>query len=59
MTAGQMAKSKTLDFNVLAPAVYGFLKAIGIDIPPEVLAGVLAIGNFILRFFTKKPVAEK
>jgi len=59
MTTGQMVKSKTLDFNVLAPAVYGFLKAIGVDIPPEVLAGVLAIGNFILRFFTKTPVSEK
>jgi len=54
-----LAKSKTLDFNVLVPAIWGFLSAIGIDIPENVMVGVLAIGNFILRFFTTKPVTEK
>ena len=29
------------------------------EIPPEVVAGILAIGNFILRFFTKVPMSEK
>jgi len=43
----------------MVPAVAGFLMAVGIDIPAEVVAGVLAIGNFVLRFFTKAPLAEK
>ena len=52
-------KSKTIDFNILIPAIYAFLRSIGVDIPEEVMVGVLAIGNFILRFITKKPIAEK
>lgn len=52
-------KSKTLDFNVLVPAIYAFLIAIGMDIPENVMVGVLAIGNFVLRFLTKKPISEK
>ena len=59
MKAKQLCKSKTLEFNVLIPAIYAFLIAIGIDIPEDVMVGVLAIGNFILRFITKKPLAEK
>ena len=52
-------KSKTLDFNVLVPAIYGFLIAIGMEIPEDVMVGVLAIGNFILRLITKEPVSAK
>ncbi len=52
-------KSKTLDFNVIVPAVAVFLESMGVNIPAEVVAGVLAIGNFVLRFFTEKPLAEK
>ena len=59
MKAKQLFKSQTLDFNILVPAIYAFLIAIGIDIPEDVMIGVLAIGNFILRFVTKKPLAEK
>lgn len=55
----KLLKSKTLNFNVLVPALAGVAVAFGITIPPEVVAGVLAIGNFILRFFTKVPLAEK
>ena len=52
-------KSRTIDFNILIPAIYAFLKSMGVDIPEEVMVGVLAIGNFILRFVTKKPLVEK
>jgi hypothetical protein len=52
-------KSKTLDFNVLVPAIYGFLSALGMEIPEDVMVGVLAIGNFILRLITKEPVSAK
>ena len=55
----KLLKSKTLDFNVLVPAIYAFLTAIGIVIPEDVVIGILAIGNFILRLFTNKPLAEK
>lgn len=59
MTLIQMIKSKTLSFNVIVTAVVGALKLIGYDIPGDVVAGILAIGNFILRFFTKVPLSEK
>ena len=52
-------KSKTIDFNILIPAIYAFLTTMGVDIPEEVMVGILAVGNFILRFITKKPLAEK
>ena len=52
-------KSKTIDFNVLVTAIYGFLKALGFDIPEDVMVGILAIGNFILRLITKEPISAK
>ena len=55
----KLLKSKTLDFNILVPALAGIAVAFGIIIPPEVVAGILAIGNFALRFFTKVPLSEK
>ena len=55
----KLIKSKTLDFNVLVPAIYAFLIAMGVDIPENVMIGVLAIGNFILRLLTKAPISEK
>lgn len=59
MKLSKLIKSKTIDFNVLVPAIAGLLNALGFSVPPEVIAGVLAIGNFILRFFTNKPLSEK
>ena len=55
----KLFKSKTIDFNVLVTAIYGFLKALGVEIPEEVMVGVLAIGNFILRLLTKEPISAK
>ena len=55
----KLFKSKTIDFNILVPAIWVFLGSIGVDIPEDVMIGILAIGNFILRFFTKKPISEK
>lgn len=52
-------KSKTIDFNILCGAVFTALTAFGIDIPAEVVAAVVTIGNFILRFFTNKSLSEK
>ena len=52
-------KSKTLNFNVLVPALAGVLVAFDITVPPEVIVGILAIGNFILRLVTKVPISEK
>ena len=55
----KLFKSKTIDFNILVPALWAFLTAVGVDIPEDVMIGILAIGNFILRFFTAKPLSEK
>jgi len=52
-------KSKTINFNILVPAISGLLSVAGIQVPAEVVAGVLAVGNFILRFFTDRPLKEK
>ena len=52
-------KSKTIDFNILCAAVFSVLLGLGIEVPVEVVAAVTTIGNFILRFFTKKSLAEK
>ena len=55
----KLLKSKTLNFNLIVPALAAILAAFGIIVPPEVIVGVLAIGNFILRFITKVPLSEK
>jgi len=59
MTIVQIFKSKTLDFNTIVVALFALLTHLGIEVPAEVMTGVLAIGNYILRFITKKPLAEK
>ena len=55
----QMLKSKTINFNALATSVVAILTALGVVIPVEVVTGVFAIGNFILRLLTKEPVSAK
>ena len=52
-------KSKTIDFNVICAAVFSLLLGFGVEIPEEVIVAVTTIGNFILRFFTKQPLADK
>ena len=52
-------KSKTINFNLTVPAVAGLLAAFGVAIPAEAVAGLLAVGNFVLRFFTEVPLSEK
>ena len=54
-----LLKSKTLDFNAIVFAVFALAKSFGFDTPDEVIVAVVTIGNFILRFFTDKPLAEK
>ena len=50
--------SKTLMINALIPALWGIVSAFGVDVPPEVVAGTLAIVNFIMRFVTKQPIGK-
>lgn len=62
-----MQGSKTVTFNIVAPAFLWLAQSYGISISPEyqeiINLIILAIGNLILRiFFTKTPVfraAEK
>jgi hypothetical protein len=53
------AKSKTVNFNVLVPAVLALAQAFGFEIPKDVAVGILAIGNVILRFFTDRAIKDK
>lgn len=59
MTFKQMLKSKTLGFNGIVATVFTITEALGYHIPTEVTTGVFAVGNFILRLITKKPISEK
>ena len=59
MKLSQLLKSKTVNFNTWVPAIAMLLNTVGIAIPAEVVAGVLAIGNFLLRLITKEPVSAK
>ena len=52
-------KSKTIDFNLIVPAIVALLMAFGYTVPIEVVTGILAIGNFVLRFFTNSSLADK
>ena len=52
-------RSKTLDFNAIVFAAFALAKGFGVDTPDEVIVAVVTIGNFILRFFTDRPVSEK
>ena len=51
--------SKTLNINAFIMALIGVAMAFGIEVPGEVSAGIVAVVNFILRFFTEKPISEK
>ena len=57
--ATNILKSKTIDFNAICLAAFALLTGFGIEVPAEVVAAVVTIGNFILRFFTDKPLSEK
>ncbi len=52
-------KSKTINFNILATALVSILTGVGVDVPIEAVTGVFALGNFVLRFFTKEPLSTK
>ena len=55
----KLIKSKTINFNVWVPILASIFIGLGIEVPAEVWAGVLAIGNFILRLITKAAIADK
>ena len=59
-------KSKTIDFNGIILAIFAIVKGFGIEIPEDVMnatvqvvLGLVLIVNFVLRFFTDKPLSEK
>lgn len=59
MKAKQLLKSKTFDFNALLTAIVVILGQFGVEITPEVVAAIFAVGNWIIRFFTKVPLGDK
>lgn len=59
MKINKLAKSKTLNFNVLVPAVVVVLSSFGIVIQPEVVTAVIVLGNIVLRFFTDGSLSDK
>jgi len=59
-TIKQIVKSKANEFNVvIAPAIIMGLKSVGIEVPIEIVMAFYAVVNFIIRWVTKKPLAEK
>lgn len=59
MTAKQLVKSKTINFNALIAAIAAAATAIGFPIPTGYTEAVLIIGNVILRLVTKEAIADK
>ena len=55
----QIAKSRTLNFNVFMPLVLVLLTYLGVEITAELTTAIMALGNILLRFVTKKPIDEK
>jgi len=55
----KLFKSKTINFNLLVPAIMGLLSAFNVTVPTEVATGVLAVGNFILRLVTNSAIVDK
>ncbi len=59
MELKQVAKSKTVNFNVWMPIVLAILPQLGVAVTPALTGAVLALGNIFLRFITKQPITEK
>jgi len=59
MTAKQLAKSKTINFNALIAAIAAASAALGYPLPPGYTEAALIIGNIILRLVTKEAISDK
>jgi len=57
-TVKQLVKSKTLLLNGGATTLLSGLAAVGVTVAPQIYIGLLGL-NFLLRFFTKKPLNKK
>jgi len=55
----KLLKSKTINFAVWVPILATIINTLGVEVPPEVWTGVIAIGMFVLRLFTKVAIADK
>ena len=59
MELKQVAKSKTMNFNVFMPLILTLLPAFGVTVTPEIASAILGIGNIVLRLLTKNAIADK
>ena len=59
MELNQVAKSKTVNFNVWMPLVLVLLPQLGVVVTPELATAILGVGNILLRLITKQPLEEK
>ena len=55
----QLMKSKSVNFNVFMPMIMVALPMLGVPVTPGLTAGILALGNILLRFVTKESIADK
>jgi len=59
----KVLSSKTLNINGAIVAIIALLAALGVEIPPELSATIVAIVmgvvNILLRFLTTEPISEK
>lgn len=56
---GKLFKSKTIMFNALLLSAFDILKAVGVDLPADVVVNMIGVGNFILRLCTTKAIKDK
>jgi len=55
----KLLKSKTFDFNALVGIIFAFITASGVEISPEIMTAILAVGNIILRMLTTEAIEAK
>jgi len=59
MELKQIAKSKTVNFNVFMPLILTLLPSLGFEVTPEIASAILGLGNIALRFITKNAIKDK
>ncbi len=58
-TARQALKSRTIGINLFLGALLPFLKACGVEIPPDIASTGLVLINMALRLITNESLSEK
>lgn len=59
MTLAQIIKSRTVKFNAVITAIVEIARALGYEVPIDVVTWIFGLGNIGFRLITKQPISEK